>query len=185
MSVSMIDGHIDPDTNRMTDKESYPPLQYVDEDYNPIEITSKPTDKEIIKALEYCDNITPCPEDCPLKHLNACGSLKCFRVLKKSLLDLINRQQAENSNLTSDLTSLQNDLTSAKAEIKRLTTLAKLGNMRADDYRAMRDKCKTARAEAIKAFAERLKPKLSYYDEVYVDTLVKEMTEADDESQNT
>ena len=33
------------------------------------------------------------------------------------------------------------------------------------------------RAEAIKEFAERLKPKLSYYDEVYVDNLVKEMTE--------
>lgn len=42
-----------------------------------------------------------------------------------------------------------------------------------------------ARAEAIKEFAERLKPKLSYYDEVYVDALVKEMTEENNESQNT
>jgi hypothetical protein len=33
------------------------------------------------------------------------------------------------------------------------------------------------RSEAIKEFAERLKPKLSYYDWIYVDTLVKEMTE--------
>lgn len=33
------------------------------------------------------------------------------------------------------------------------------------------------RNEVIKEFAERLKPKLSYYDEVIVDTLVKEMTE--------
>jgi hypothetical protein len=80
-------------------------------------------------------------------------------------LNLINRQQAE---------------------IKRLTTLAKLGNMRADDYRAMRDKCKTARAEAIKEFAERLKEKHSQADilcprrivsltEMELDNLVKEM----------
>lgn len=34
------------------------------------------------------------------------------------------------------------------------------------------------RTEAIKEFAERLKPKLSYYDEYIVDALVEEMTEA-------
>lgn len=54
----------------------------------------------------------------------------------RSALDLINRQ---------------------KAEIERLTTLAELGRMRANDYRAMRDKAKIARAEAIKEFADRLR----------------------------
>lgn len=45
----------------------------------------------------------------------------------------------------------------AKAEIERLTVLAKLGNMRANDYRAMRNKYNTAKTEAYKEFAERLK----------------------------
>jgi DNA-directed RNA polymerase specialized sigma54-like protein len=81
----------------------------------------------------------------------------------RQALDLINRQQAE---------------------IERLTILAKLGNMRADDYRAMRDKCNTTRAEAIKEFAERLKINYSKplfavgsYNEFIreVDNLVKEM----------
>ena len=91
------------------------------------------TDKEIIKAIEHCKN----------NEGNGCrgcvfyGNEKgtCIDELLTDAFDLINRQQSE---------------------IKRLTTLAKLGNMRADDYRAMRDKCKTARAEAIKEFAERL-----------------------------
>ena len=39
------------------------------------------------------------------------------------LKDLINRHEEKNSNLTSDLTSLQNNLTSAKAEIERLKNI--------------------------------------------------------------
>ena len=62
--------------------------------------------------------------------LNICVLRDCSKLIY-ALNDLINRQ---------------------KAEIERLTTLAKLGNMRANDYRAMRDKAKTARAEAIKEF---------------------------------
>jgi hypothetical protein len=42
-----------------------------------------------------------------------------------------------------------------------------------------------AKAEVIREFAERLKPKLSYYDEYIVDALVEEMTEEHNESQNT
>jgi hypothetical protein len=53
------------------------------------------TDNEIIKALEYCDDTTYCAKDCHLKCLNKSGVLSCRRVLKDSLLDLINRQKAE------------------------------------------------------------------------------------------
>lgn len=84
-------------------------------------------------------------------------------------------------------------------EIERLTTLAELGNMRANDYRAMRNKAKNARAEAIKEFAERLKKKMYPYNgldkktyainaravEKAIEDLVKEMTEEHNESQNT
>lgn len=82
------------------------------------------TDNEVIKALECCRDCEDCSydtTDCPLgKELN------CFTLMAENALDLINRQNAE---------------------IKRLNTLAKLGNMRANDYRAMRDKLKKANAE--------------------------------------
>ena len=77
-------------------------------------------------------------------------SIGFFRKILKNLrflLDLINRLQEKNSNLTSDLTSLQKDLTSLQAENKRLTTLAELGNTRANDYRVMRDRALKAEAE--------------------------------------
>ena len=78
------------------------------------------TDKEIKKALECCCNSQGCSK-CDF-------SPKCdgFTSVKLAL-DLINRLEIEieelkckNSNLTSYLTSLQKDLTSAKAEVERL-----------------------------------------------------------------
>ena len=79
----------------------------------------KLTDAEIVKALECCISGEPCYKTkCPFKIKKICGD--DIKALEKSALDLINRLQAKNSNLTSDLTSLQNDLTSAKAEIERL-----------------------------------------------------------------
>ena len=76
------------------------------------------TDNEIIKALECCINNGDCRE-CALNPKKGNYGY-CTGLAIKSALDLINRQKAENSNLTSDLTSLRNDLTSAKAEIERL-----------------------------------------------------------------
>ncbi len=68
MSVSLIDGHIDPDTNRMTDEQ-------------------------IIKALECCnksDNGKGCFE-CPYRQY--CPD--CLRRRNEDTIDLINRQKAE------------------------------------------------------------------------------------------
>ena len=67
----------------------------------------------------------------------------------------------------------------ALKEVERLTGIC---NSYALQYGTVRDKQAVVdeiKAEAIKEFAERLKPKLSYYDEVIVDTLVKEMTEGE------
>jgi hypothetical protein len=79
------------------------------------------TDNEIIKALDYCtqQGITSECERCEVKK-------GCRSELIVNALDIITRQ---------------------KAEIKRLTTLAELGNVRANDYREMRDKLKKANAE--------------------------------------
>ena len=141
----------------------------------------KLTDLEIVKALEWhLNNENNCAE-CPLVVIKN-STTYCVDVLLQNALDLINRLKEKNSNLTSDLTSLQNDLISAKAEIERLTVLADLGNVRANDYRAMRDKCKTAKAEAYKEFAERLKDKYKPYvilgsgvAEIEINNLLKEL----------
>ena len=128
-------------------------------------MADKFTDEEVIKALKCCLNS---------RHLMSCQeccfhgkSVNCVYWLEYNALDLINRQ---------------------KAEIERLTTLAELGQMRANDYRAMRDKAKTAKAEAIKEFAERLKQtaythstitgyQYPVVDVAEIDELVREMTE--------
>ena len=66
-SVSMVDGHIDPGSSRMTDKE-------------------------IIRALECCSEENKC-QQCPYYNK---GNFKCLNYkFFKDLLDLINRQQAE------------------------------------------------------------------------------------------
>ena len=71
----------------------------------------------------------------------------CFDFMKECAIGIINRQ---------------------KAEIERLEKHLVFEIESAYDR---------GRKSAIKEFAERLKPKLSFYDEVYVDNLVYEMTE--------
>lgn len=128
------------------------------------------TDNEIIKALEDKTH--------KAEYSWVDGSYCDVEVsLLKNALDLINRQQEEIADERAKIEICAETISRQDAEIKRLTTLAKLGNMRADDYRAMRDKCKTARTEAIKEFAERLKKPNRWREEdiYYIDTLVEEM----------
>ena len=75
------------------------------------------TNEQIIKALECCAGKYPC-SDCPYDE-EGCE-------FEEDVLSLITRQ---------------------KEEIERLTTLAELGKVRANDYREMRDKLKKANAE--------------------------------------
>jgi hypothetical protein len=163
-SVSMIDGHIDPDRNGMTDKESYPPLQYVDEDYNHIEITSRPTDKEIIKALEDFVKEQKAGYITVLEFGDKRDvSLEKELDLLASVFDLINRQQAEIERLTINMNAFGLGM---KQEKERADTI---------------------RAEAIKEFAEKLerikRPRSLMFESDYmftvtmmeIDNLVKEM----------
>ena len=112
------------------------------------------TDNEIIKAFEYCTNSLDCPANCPLYEYAG----DCFLALHKPTLDLINRQ---------------------KAEIERLK---KAIEQCEDSGEYWESKYKTAKAEAIKEFAERLKNKFeisSAYSFGYIacqlDNLVKEL----------
>ena len=126
----------------------------------------KLTDKEIVNALECCLDVSPSTcKNCPLFNITN-STMVCSKIAAKFALDLIKRLQAEN---------------------KRLSTLAELGNTRANDYRVMRDRALKAeaeverlktnlnvelenfateydnkiKAEAIKEFAERLKDKIT------------------------
>lgn len=82
---------------------------------------NKLTDKEIVKALECCPDAYKC-DDCECR--GYCS--KDFEDIMKYALDLINRLQGEN---------------------ERLNKLAELGNMRANDYRVMRDRALKAEKE--------------------------------------
>ena len=82
MSVSLVDGHIDDDTPKMTDEQ-------------------------IIKALECCvsNNLDSC-DDCPIKIECFTETVDC----KKEALDLINRQKAEIERLTTRLDDKETQL---------------------------------------------------------------------------
>lgn len=80
---------------------------------------SKMTDKEIIKALEFCGHCV-CNDDkteteCPLYNMSFCKNY-----LRKQSLDLINRQQAEierlNKNISAMATTLSNSARGTRAE---------------------------------------------------------------------
>ena len=131
---------------------------------------NKATDKEIKKALECCSEANNCGE-CeyePTEH--QIGTVGCCNELMKDALDYINRLEAENSNLTSNLTSLQNDLTSAKAEVEELRSNLDVVNHTISYFKA----------EAVKEFVEKLTDKIGFNSsmiDVYeeIDNLVKEM----------
>jgi hypothetical protein len=187
MSVSLIDGHIDPDTIRMTDKE-------------------------IIKALELCGKDPFYCVNCPFYKNHFCRE-----ELREKSLDLINRQQSaidvymqENDKLKTAYIQVSEDRNEIrketeaeikewkrvvetwqelhekdKAEIDRLTI-----NMNAFGLgmKQEKERADTIRAEAIKEFAERLKDD-SWFTDLFdrndypvravtkedIDNLVKEM----------
>lgn len=129
------------------------------------------TDEEIVELLRaYVER--QCGK-CNVKDLGICCST-CFITAISQAADLINRQKAEIDDLKVELDAMRGAANSykmhyeeAQAEIDRLK----------DKYECIYQPKAMIKAEAIKEFAERLKPKLSYYDEYIVDALVKEVTE--------
>lgn len=114
------------------------------------------TDNDIIKALEICIGFVSGGEamcnNCPLHDCDNCSSEKL-----KQALNLINRQQAE-------IEKLEKAGNEAVSCFNRMETLYKI-------------KCKeleVVKTEAIKEFAEKLK---AYFEDEFIDNLVKEMTE--------
>lgn len=155
------------------------------------------TDNEIKKALECCvgDNDGKNCFDCPLWEID-----DCQEQLLLDALDIINHLQAEKQDLEIELQAMRGAANSYKAENERLKSDVSVSR---DAYMSMKDryeyekekvekakqKCigiakalKTAKAEAYKEFAERLKEKYKPYvilgsevAEIEIDNLLKEI----------
>lgn len=136
------------------------------------------TDNEIIKALECCketvddiDNESKCCS-CSLIQDGWCTS-----TLAKNALSLINRQKEEISELQHRNSELEIELKAMRvADNFNKTEIDRLQRLGVSATRRM----VTARAEAIKEFAERLKGKfdlcgIEYYAYTLADDVAKEM----------
>lgn len=130
---------------------------------------AKYTDEQIKKAMECCCE-TECKE-CPFR----CGSAVCISNLMEAILDLINRQEAEKAELQRENCELKSKIERVRVEVAELNSnLILLRNdyeqcrSSYEEYKAkvaiLNDKLitaykllKSAKSEAIKEFAERLK----------------------------
>lgn len=128
------------------------------------------TDDEVIKALEWCENQGVECRKCPLIHTKA----RCYSEVKKLAAALINRQKAEIERLHSEV----------KEKTETIDFLKDQAVGWSIDFCNLKAKLNTAKAEAIKEFAERLHERLYSIPTVYnshfgrmIDTIVKEMTE--------
>ena len=154
----------------------------------------KITAEQIIKALEYCSKQDTCDEKCPFRYVN--DGKQCYPTLLGNALDLINRKQAEIERLEKlqkptetsgfriekgKVVFYSNILNGYRHEYKDLEEIAKeLNLMLQSCYKCdevvshYKGNLKTAKTEAVKEFAERLK---AYFEDEFIDNLVKEMTE--------
>ena len=125
----------------------------------------KLTDSEIVKALECCVRFKQiCPETCPMVNVR-----QCKVDLRKNTLALINRQKAENESLEIALTNARDNLGDTRAELNKYETLYELSLENEKAYKTAIDgwkqRLETAKAEAYKEFAERLKAVYEGFDD--------------------
>ena len=152
-------------------------------------------DNEIIKALECCGilGIHHCDNFCPMFYNGTGSPSACRRELHIDAINLIKRQQAEIERLHSEV----------KEKTETIVFLKDQAIGWSIDFCNLKAKLNTAKSEAIKEFAERLKDMMfNYYEcvnesangrpykgdtlmdyevvdmiEDCIDNLVKEMTE--------
>lgn len=129
------------------------------------------TDEQIIKALEYCSTDireNTCPK-CAFYKKHRCSTL-----MLNAVSDIINRQKAEIKRLGTELDLSKSFHKEAVAE----------RNFYYHQMIRFKNIFKTAKSEAIKEFAERLKERrglnqmcIAIVSKDEIDNLVKEMTE--------
>ena len=130
------------------------------------------TDNEIIKALECCKRSVGailCTSNCPM--YSECDSEDPMEDICGLALDLINRQKAEINKLKQENDFFRKTITENAQRALEVTV----------------EEIETAKSEAIKEFAKRLKDNYCFTDRwgkiiviSTVDNLVKEMTEVNE-----
>lgn len=122
------------------------------------------TDKEIIKALEYCNADRNECDKCVLKQ--KCESNPFYSPVAECSLDLINRQRAENEMLKKRISEQKHALFEQQEHMAELQQKLETKCDDCDNIRLSRPEywkaIKTAKAEAYKEFADRLKKKCRY-----------------------
>lgn len=151
------------------------------------------TDEQIIKTLECC----LCSDELGRHDCCECDLFEedCIVYLRNATIDLINRQKAEIERLTSLCTAKDVIIEDQEAKIERISENSEAwvaGTVHLEgELWLLSKKLKTARAEAIEEFAERLKEKAYSHKSRYlgntydikavdirdIDNLVQEMTE--------
>ncbi len=128
------------------------------------------TDEQIIKAFELCegeDGITPKCSECPISHTKDC---QCFTFVRKRLLEIVNRQKAENEELQTENKQLQSDVLIANQNYEHIkeiweaekTRLSEKIKEYIDKHNELITKEAAIRAEAVKEVFERLKKAGAY-----------------------
>lgn len=154
-------------------------------------VDNKLTDKQIIKALECCvkDDFL-CDGRCAGQMIDCDTKHACRLSLLKKSLDLINRQKAENEYLQKEYipeiaraTKRTDEL--AFEEMRKTARLQEENERYKHSIRLLEKDVQTAKSEAVKEFAERLKEKFAplppqhlicgYNVFSLLDNLVKEM----------
>lgn len=108
------------------------------------------TESEIMKALEVCGKDEPC-ETCPAKGKFYNDEFRCCGNLMIIAIDLLNRKNAEIEDLKNQLSIFKKLLDKAEARIHMYKHYDE-----ERDIRLHSRLTETARAEAIKEFAERV-----------------------------
>ena len=162
-------------------------------------MTTKPTDADIIKALDWCEQVEDNVLLSDVKATKFTFALQSLQTIKQVLKDY-NRLKAENEEVRKDIVTaekyawqlkakneaLQMDNEQLKSDI--INERMNLEHIQAENealisaQETMQKHIEKAKAEAIKEFAERLKEKCFTIPTVYnphfgmmVDNLVKEM----------
>lgn len=120
-------------------------------------MNNKPTDSEIVKALECCVN-GECP-NCPLSHNNTgVYNERCGDNLMQNVLDLINRQQAENDRKD----KIYIDLLKTSSERADIISSLKAENERLNKTLVfeINSAFERGKAEAYKEFAEKFENRI-------------------------
>ncbi len=162
---------------------------------------NKPTDKEIVKALECCKSDTSVCNECPYDKIGECIEKMCA-----DSIDLINRLQGENERLQGSVDRYNIQVANQREQIEKYEpiketlcvlweTMSSIGVAKGKEKPTLEELAEAVdhiKSEAYKEFANELKCRtheisyntLQVVTEYDIDNLLKELAGEDNESKN-